>query len=110
MTNIDLVIMTNAEEESRLAELLADYIQQNPAIDPAEARQAVAIRVADLLQRAKVGMYELPLRGGSPPYRELPLSEALAVVAAPEQWEWEPPAGAGAFYPLFELDQTYLNE
>ena len=87
--DIDYVIMTNAHEESQLAEMLADYCQQYPGVGESEAQQLLKKRLSGLVSERKIGMYEVETGRtyrSSKEYRDLSTEEALAVILSSNNW------------------------
>jgi hypothetical protein len=117
MTNpphtLEYIVMLNCHEESRLAELLADYRQSYPQTEHQTARTALARRLSELIRSGKVGMYELPLdrRVSSPSeYRDLGVEEAVAIVQDASKWDWEAGNGENVFYLLFAQDEAFWGD
>lgn len=111
--SLDYIIMLNAHEESRLPELLADYAQSRPSLSAAEVREHLSTRLSELMKAQKVAMYELPIArppGTAMTYRDVPIEDALAIVAASENWAWESPPGTKVLHLLFAQDEDYWGE
>jgi hypothetical protein len=89
--DIDYVIMTNAYEESQLAEVLSDYCRQHPNVGESEAQQLLLKRLSDLVREGKIGMYEVEngrtYQFGKE-YRDLSTEETLAVILGRNNWVW----------------------
>jgi hypothetical protein len=89
--DLDGLIMTNAYEESRLAELLSDYCKEYPEAAESGARQVLMKRLSELVSMGKVGMYEAEIGRAyesGKDYRDLSPQEALAVISSPNGWDW----------------------
>lgn len=105
--DIDYVIMTNAYEESRLAEVLADYCRQYPEVGKSEAQQLLMKRLSDLVIERKIGMYEAEIGRtyqSSKEYRDLSTEETLAVILMSSNWVWVPNDEARVMHYLFAKD------
>lgn len=105
--DLDHPIMTNAFDESRLAEVLADYCNQHPELGESAAQQLLMKRLSDLVSEGKIGMYEVEIGRSyrsSKEYRDLSTEEALAVIQSGKHWGWAPNDDAKVTHYLFARD------
>ena len=110
--DVDYLIMTNAHEESRLAELLVDLRQSFPGLSEVEARQRLRPRLLQLLAQKKIGIYSIdtaPSQHVEPQQCEMDLSKAKDLVEDDHAWAWTPPEG-GPLYCLFPIDLAWWGE
>ena len=110
--DLDYIIMTNAHEESRLGELLADLKQHSPDLSEAEAKQLLKPRILQLVAQKRIGFYALdisrPTQGELQP-RDLEVPRSLDLVDDDHTWAWTPPEGA-PIYCLFAIDRAWWGE
>lgn len=102
--DIDFLIMSNAFDESRLAEVLADCCQQFPELGESTAQQLLMKRLSELVSEGKVGIYEVEIGRryrSSSEYRDLSTGEALAVIQSAMHWGWAPDDEASVMHYLF---------
>lgn len=106
--DLDHLIISNAFDESRLAEVLADCCQQFPELGEAAAQQLLTTQLCALVSVGKIGLYEVEIGRSyrsSAEYRDLSTAEALAVIQSGEHWGWAPDDAARVMHYLFATDR-----
>jgi hypothetical protein len=110
--DIDYIIMTNANEDSLLWELLYEYKKEYPGLSAPVALNNLMTRLAELVSEGKVGIYsaEAGCSYESPEeYQDLKITEALAVIN--EEGSWGVPAADTAILNyLWARDENYFSE
>jgi hypothetical protein len=108
--DIDYLIMSSANDEDRLAELLASFQGEYPEVERRTAIDRLKMRLEQLLSDGKVGIYESATERACPggnKSRDLGVDEAIALIGRAEIWEWAVPTDSVGVYHLFARDSTY---
>ena len=87
--DIDYIIMTNANEDSWLWELLYEYKNEYPNLSASVALSNLKVRLSELVSEGKVGIYRMEAgRSYESPeqYQDLAVPEALAVINKEGSW------------------------
>lgn len=108
--DIDYVIMSSANDEDRLAELLASFRNAYPEMEQAAAIDRLKVRLERLLLDGKVGICESEIGRAytsKSEYRDLPTEEAVALIGRAGIWGWEVFSDARSIYYLFAKDLSY---
>lgn len=90
IVDIDYIIMTNANEDSRLWELLYDYKKEYANLSSSEALNNLKARLTELVSEGKVGIYSMESGRSyesSEEYQDLTVAEALAVINEDRNWD-----------------------
>ena len=107
--DIDYIIMTNAHEESRFAELLADFRQSFSDVSEVSAKQLLRARLVELLIEARIGFYAIDHDASGDHRqleRDLTTAEAMKLIGDDRAWAWTPSEDS-ALYFLVAIDQGY---
>ena|SRR3990172_7513118 len=110
--DIDYIIMTNANEDSLLWELLYEYKKEYPDLSASEALNNLKTRLAELVSEGKVGIYSAGAgRSYESPekYQDLKITEALAVINEEGNWGVST-ADTTILNYLWARDENYFGE
>ena len=110
--NIDYIVMTNANEESPLWELLLEYKQEYPGLSDSEALSQLMQRISELVSERKVGIYRADVgrQYDSPKeYQDLSINDALAVIKEKRNWQI-PEMAITVLHYLYAQDKNYFGE
>lgn len=112
IVDIDYIIMTNANEDSRLWELLYDYKKDHPNLSSSEALNNLKARLTELVSEGKVGIYSMESGRSyesSEEYQDLTVAEALAVINEDRNWDVAT-ADSEILKCLYARDRNYFGK
>lgn len=129
--DIDYIIMTSANEDDRLIELLVCFRGEYPDVPESEARDRLKTRLEQLVLDGKVGIYADDLtrhhmtvgegrrltpeedaewrRSEMAAYRDLSTEDSLQMIRSEEGWAPEVQSDAKAMYYLCAKDPNYFG-
>ena len=110
--DIDYIIMTNANEEAFLWELLDDYRKDYPGLSAPEALSKLKARLAELVLEGKVGIYNAEAGRSyesADEYKDLKRPEALAAISDDSNWG-VPTNDTETLNYLWARDESYFGK
>lgn len=106
--DIDHIILSSANDEDRLAELLASFRKEHPEMEQAAALDRLKVALERMLQDGKIGIYESEIGRAyksRSEYRDLPVEEAVTLIGRAGSWDWEATRDSKSVYHLFAKDR-----